>query len=324
VRASALATLGALGQRGMDVEEALGKKMIDLLADSDANVSCAAALSLADVGGAQAVLGSAKVMQLLRKQQEAPVLVALQALSTLATQGAVIITLTVYGIDYSFMRSFKPMLHAFQKCIEEVISFEADGAKVLVECSSAGSTSANVKAVVMQANAEAALSLQSTMDGQRLGETLGRTVVSVDDISRVVVGEQLRADDVVIACQAAAHVQPVAKLLEDPNPAIRRACLECLGTMARGSPQAVVGIAGRASARLEDEESAVRAAAALALAGMGEEGAAEAANIARLLQDAFWGVRQAAFESLGRMARAGHSLPSGVKASLEASRDAEH
>mmetsp|Transcript_124380 Transcript_124380/g.387233 ORF Transcript_124380/g.387233 Transcript_124380/m.387233 type:complete len:370 (+) Transcript_124380:612-1721(+) len=313
VRVSALAALGDIGSSGADLDAGVIKKMTAMLADSEHNVRCAAALALADVAGPQPLLVSGKVLQLLRRPQDEAVLAGLQALGALGGRSAVVVSLTIYGLDYAFLRSFKDIQEAFLRALEEAITTEANGAEVCLECASASSTSAAVKAVIMQAGADAAKALEASMDATRLCEAVGRKIASVYDIERVAVAEQLRAGDAEVACQGAVHAQAVGKLMEDPRPAVRAACLLALGSMGSGA----AGLAGRASARLEDSEVEVRAAAAFALARMGQAGLEHASEVARLLQDPFSAVRCAACEALGRMGAAG-KLPADAFSSLEA------
>uniref|UniRef100_A0A7S4UUE0 TOG domain-containing protein n=1 Tax=Alexandrium monilatum TaxID=311494 RepID=A0A7S4UUE0_9DINO len=317
VRAAALAALSRLASRGVELDELVVKKMNSMLVDPDDGVRCAAALAVVEVGGPYAFLGSSKVLPLLKRPQEEAVVVGLKVLGTLGSRGAVVICLTVSGIDYTFLRSSKDMTKAFGDAVKEVISAEAQGADVCSESSSAGASSVNVKAVIVQPSTDAASALEGKLDAARLGEALDRKIGSVDSIARAIIREQLRVGDVTIACQPAVHAEAVGGLMEDPRPSVRAASLRSLGAMGGGSPQVAGGLAGRASGRLQDGVCEVRAAAAFALARMGQAGPAHAPEVARLLKDPLPEVGRAACEALGRMG-ASEKLPSDVLNSLEA------
>lgn len=115
------------------------------------------------------------------------------------------------------------------------------------------------------------------------------------------------------------HAGRMLGLLADPDQQVRAAAAEALGRMLEGADEGAgcfgTGVAGgpfgienvvdRLGALLEDEASEVRAAAARALGGLGEQGGARALEVARLLQEENRQVRQAAQLAVGTWAARG-------------------
>jgi len=312
---TALAVLGQMGQRGMLVEEAHVRTVAGALKRGEPELRCAAALALGHIGGPAASVNSSGVARMLRSGSEEEAATAAKALGMLAAKGGVILSLSVVGLDYAFMRSIKPLLADFTGCIEEEIASAAKGAKVHVEVTRGGSSSASVQAALTPASGASAFALQASINTADLEASLAKRVNAVDDIARVFTsGQPARVEDVSVACQATTHAAAVAALLQDDRTVVRHEAVVALGPMGGGAGGE---FAGETAGLLQDPECAVRASAAVALGDMGKAGAAHATAIAELLGDALPAVRRAACEALGKLKAGGEQLPAAVSTRLQ-------